>query len=213
LKNGLGGPGYRYKSKIREEVRHDRPSYLVGSIDQGDNTYGSEFYITSKPAPKLDGKNAIFGELIEGQKVVDAMETTGTTEGSFKETARILNASIEIVWPPPPPPGSAPPIEAVLPPENVKATNTDVDKVLIKWEASEKATEYRIARSEKVGGVDYASEWQSEMSYADRNARPGIQYYYRVQAKSGESVSQWSSSVAGHRPIPKGGGRVPFEVY
>jgi peptidyl-prolyl cis-trans isomerase B (cyclophilin B) len=206
LKNGLGGPGYRYKSKIKENVKHDRP-YLVGSIDRGDNTYGSEFYITLRPAPKLNTKYPIFGEVIEGQRTVDAMEAMDTTDGSFNEIVKILNASIEFVFVDP---CSALSIEAILKPENVTATNTDIDKVLIKWEPSIKATEYRIGRSKEVGKVEEASEWQNGTLYADPNAIPGIQYYYRVQARDGESVSPWSSPVAGHRPIPKG---LPFEVY
>jgi len=220
LKDGSGEPGYRYKSDITKDVKHDRP-YLVGSVNHDKNVYGSQFYLTFKPAPELDGKYAIFGEVIDGKEVVDAIEAAGSADGRPEKTIKIVRASMEDKILPIDDDDSTdtkPPPAKVPAPKNVTATSNDVDKVVIRWDAVSKATEYRVIRSSVLYGSEEetgnASQWQRATSYTDRNARPGLQYHYQVQARSEAGMSGMSNSVDGHRPVPQGRAeRLPFEVY
>ncbi|MBN1362623.1 MAG: peptidylprolyl isomerase [Sedimentisphaerales bacterium] len=94
LGTGTHGPGYTYAGEFDANVRHDRP-YLVSTANRGPNTDGSQFFITFKPTPWLDGAHTIFGEVVEGFETVDRLETAGTREGTPREELIITKARIE----------------------------------------------------------------------------------------------------------------------
>lgn len=73
LGTGRGGPGYRFPTETHPELRHDRPG-VVAMANSGPDTNGSQFYITMRPTPHLDGGYNIFGEVVEGMDVVTAIE-------------------------------------------------------------------------------------------------------------------------------------------
>lgn len=70
---GAGGPGY----KFQDEVTNNSLTHETGAISManaGPNTNGSQFFITRAPQPHLNGKHTVFGKVVQGQDVVEAMQ-------------------------------------------------------------------------------------------------------------------------------------------
>ena len=70
--NGSGGPGYKFKNEIHPDLKHNSPGILA-MANAGPHTNGSQFYITHVATPALDGSYSVFGRVLEGQSVVDAI--------------------------------------------------------------------------------------------------------------------------------------------
>ncbi len=84
LGNGTGDGGYKFDDEFHPSLKHDRPGVLA-MANSGPGTNGSQFYITHVPTPWLDGKHTVFGHVVDGQDIVDAV-----AQGDVLESVEIV---------------------------------------------------------------------------------------------------------------------------
>ncbi len=89
LGSGTGDPGYKFDDEFHPSLKHDKPGVLA-MANSGPGTNGSQFYITHVPTSWLDGKHTVFGHVVEGQDVVDAV-----AQGDALETLEIVRVGEE----------------------------------------------------------------------------------------------------------------------
>src|SRR3546814_5154309 len=73
---GTGGPGYKFEDEANNGVKHERG--VLSMANAGPNTNGSQFFITHIKTDWLDGKHTVFGKVLEGLEVVDAVKQGDT---------------------------------------------------------------------------------------------------------------------------------------
>ena len=92
---GRGGPGYTIKDEFHPDLKHDTKG-ILSMANAGSNTGGSQFFITVVPAPWLDRHHSVFGKVIEGMDVIDAISKVKTVRNDKPlENVVINNITIE----------------------------------------------------------------------------------------------------------------------
>lgn len=92
---GRGGPGYTIKDEFSQNLKHDSIGVL-SMANSGPNTGGSQFFITLKDTPWLDGKHAVFGKVTKGIEVVKKIGEV-KTDGSDRPLEDVVIKNIKIV--------------------------------------------------------------------------------------------------------------------
>jgi peptidyl-prolyl cis-trans isomerase B (cyclophilin B) len=76
---GRGGPGYSFRDEtVGNPLRHSTGALSMANA--GPDTNGSQFFITHRPQPHLDGRHTVFGKVVSGQEVVNAMKQDDVIE-------------------------------------------------------------------------------------------------------------------------------------
>jgi peptidyl-prolyl cis-trans isomerase A (cyclophilin A) len=95
--DGTGDPGYKFNDEIDPNLNFDK-SGVLAMANAGPNTNGSQFFITVAPQSRLNGNYSIFGEVVSGQEVADAISNVPRNADDKPDTpVKILRISIRRV--------------------------------------------------------------------------------------------------------------------
>ena len=92
---GSGNPGYKFKDEFHDSLSHSKKG-ILSMANSGPKTNGSQFFITHKPTPWLDGRHTVFGEVVTGIEVVDSLANV-ETETRDRPKVDVVMKKVEIV--------------------------------------------------------------------------------------------------------------------
>lgn len=93
---GTGNPGYKFKDEFNDSLKHDKKG-ILSMANSGPITNGSQFFITHKPTPFLDGRHTVFGNVIEGIEVVDSIANVETSQEQMTKDKPLVDVTMNRV--------------------------------------------------------------------------------------------------------------------
>lgn len=94
--DGSGNPGYRFPDEIVDTLKHDKKG-ILSMANSGPETNGSQFFITLKETPWLDGRHTVFGEVVIGMEVIDSIGAVQTTQPGDKPIEPVVMQEVNII--------------------------------------------------------------------------------------------------------------------
>lgn len=165
---GTGNPGYRFKDEIDESLSHHKAG-ILSMANSGPKTNGSQFFITHRETPHLDGRHTVFGEVVIGMDVVDSIAGVKTYQEPNRKDRPVSDVVISTV-------------EIVRKGKEAKAF--DAVQIMTDYFAEE---EERIAAQQKFK-EEFAAELASQKSGAEE--LPSGLRYQVLQAGSDTTPKQ-----------------------
>ncbi|HET8837768.1 MAG TPA: peptidylprolyl isomerase [Flavobacteriaceae bacterium] len=96
LGTGQGGPGYKFPDEFVDSLKLDSKGILA-MANAGPGTNGSQFFITLKETPWLNGRHTVFGHIVKGQEVVDSIGVVETAKPGDKPVEDVIIQKVEII--------------------------------------------------------------------------------------------------------------------
>ena len=184
---GSGDPGYKFDDEFHPELKHDRPGVL-SMANSGPGSNGSQFFITHTATDWLDNKHTVFGHVVEGQDVVDAI-----AQGDVIESLEIVRVGEEAKnW-------NA--VEAFI---NFKGSRNKRDAAL-KAETEAKMEQLAAGFEKTESGLRYKFIQRGEGKKAEKGKIVSVHYSGKL-----ENGKEFDSSYPRKKPIefPLGQGNV-----
>ena len=91
---GRGNPGYKFMDEFNDSLKHDKKG-ILSMANSGPVTNGSQFFITHKETPFLDGRHTVFGHVVEGIDVVDSIASVETSQEQMTKDKPLVDVKNE----------------------------------------------------------------------------------------------------------------------
>lgn len=165
---GNGNPGYKFKDEFVDSLKHDKKG-ILSMANAGPQTNGSQFFITHKATPFLDGKHTVFGEVVVGLEVVDSIANVETGLKDRPVESVVIN-HVEIIR------------------NGKEARKFDALAVMDDYFAGEAEQQQELEKTKKA----MAAEFESQKKEA-QSTESGLQYIVikegnGVKPKTGDAV-------------------------